>query len=1059
MRRELLLAEPVPHPLLCSLPTPLLRALLRETPSAFRALLWGRRGAAPASGAALLDRVASLCLEDEQRRLVALAETTPRRFAAHRAARLSRVLRRLLDGGHDATRLFVTSVPIHDEARLADVPRGAALIRLQREVEEANSSFAEGSAGARVRLRRSVFALVRAARGVLAERDRRRPGRVAFSARAPLVPDPSLRLDQCRLPSSLASELFLLQTPDPLHPIFLSAGEGLSRHCVQAYFPVFSSEDAVGLSPMAIRRLAGDAEIRSVKVYLPLGERAQEDACQRMMSPATVIEPGSARRRLGLSADAQLGLYLASIERTGQKGGGPFASVAEVRFAIEAGELSIHAPVVVRRGSRRLSTVAGRCLLMELFPPELPGELANTQLDAKAIERIFQAGVEVLGAPRTAKLAEEAEALGLRLVTERGVSLCLDDLVVPASKPEVLRAGGESVKAVLALYEDGMITDGERYHKILDIWSDTAEVVASDAWRAIRALPANPLYQLASSGIRGIRQEMRALAAMKGTVAKPSGEVIERPVLENLREGLSPHSFFMTASSAHAKRLQDGYRAREDRRLARALFEALGDTRITERDCGALGALPTRALVDHGDAIESLADRVRGRVLDSGRMLSPEELARLDDDEPGAIAVRSPVFCEAKGGICATCYGIDPATGALPAPDAPVGLDAAHALASALPSIGTRTFHIGGCVRYHASFVETHERGVVVVDPCDDAAIAVLPDGTRVVMAPSVEIGVRDDQGFTTWCGSARRGATLGVAPGERLTAARVLADWETYSIPLLAEHDGTVCWLDVVDGITLHERLDEVTGLTSLIVDEPKGAARSPQLSIVGGDGAVRQVLSLEEHPVLLVRDGERVHRGMVVAKRPVDIQPAAFLETHRPGLLDLFRARTERPAVVCEIAGVARVRREADRSLTVTVTPHDPGPVVVHHLPRGEYPCVQDGDAVWPGEAIVGGDLDPQDVARIFGPEDAAIRIVAHLQTVYANFGVRLDARHAELVARAMLRWVRITSAGDGPWAQGELVDRGRFDRARETLEGEGRVPPSGFVTLAALGVRGSN
>jgi DNA-directed RNA polymerase subunit beta' len=969
--------------------------------------------------------------------------------------------------------------------------------------------------------------------------------RVDFSGRGVVAPDPALRMDQCGLPERMAFELYGLHLAGELsragyartpaaarglidarprfvraalealmaeHPVILGVERCLSRHGVQAFFPVLGRDEAIKLSPLAIERLMGEHGSLRVRVFLPLGDRAQQEACQRLTSPATLVAPETRRPRIDLSADARAGLYLASLARVGARGRAPlpapraswgalqpgaalsradpllrrlgaahlaaygalrgfFASLAEVERAIDAGEVSLQAHVFVRRHERTLATVAGRCLVMALLPPEVPCALANVALDRRAIDALLAASVAALDPARAAALAEALEALGLRLVTARGLSLCVDDLAVPAEKEAILGETRRDLARVAEHWDEGMITLGERYNKTIDLWAyatDQVRHAMDEGVRLTRVVDpetgepcldpsSNPLSLLADAGAAGGKREMRDLAAMKGLMARPSGEIFEVPIVASLREGLPPHAMLMDTLRDRAARVRRQRRDREDDRLAEILARALGRVRIVARDCGALGSLPMRGRTEGGEPLVSLADRVRGRVhAETGEVLAGA------GEDASEIPVRSPIFCEAEGGLCAACYGEYPGA-AFPEIGERVGLHAAHALSSQLERVGTLLFHIGTSSyppASRASYCEAAADGILVLrrEHEDDLATR---GGERVVMRGGLELSILDRDGLEVPSGSLPYGAISKREPGARVSRGDLLGEWDQFARPLLAHHDGAARWVDLVDGLTVRTAVDEVTGLSRTVVLDPDGSPLRPELRIIADDGAVQQSSPLEAGAHLVVADGARVSRADVLARQPFPYGPRYDTMEGRPNLIHLLHARTDDPAVLNEIRGVVRMDRD-DGPSAIVVRPTRGSPEIiaagtrVYPVPRRWSERVHENDLVAPGAVLIDGNIDPRDIARVLGPAAAAMYIVDQLQLVYAMFGVVIDARHAEIVARALLGWARVIAQGEGPWEVGAVVPRALFDRRCRALVEAGLTPPRGEVTMQGLARR---
>jgi DNA-directed RNA polymerase subunit beta' len=969
-----------------------------------------------------------------------------------------------------------------------------------------------------------------------------------------VVPDPELAIDRCGIPVSLALSLLrlplagellrggfardlgralrlidaqpalvrpVLEAMVPLHPLILSAGGAASRHGVQAFFPRLSALSAISLAPLAIDRLMGPRPSGVVKVLLPLGDRAREDAAQRMTSPATVADPEGRGPRLEIPLDARVGLFLASLEQVGARGAvvlpgardrvrtllpgvtvvredraarralvdlqreqlasagmlqGFYASFGEVEAAIERGHVDIGAHVVVRRGPDGVSTIAGRCLVMALFPADLPHELANRALDRRALAALVDAAFHALGAARAVRLVEAITALGMRLATTLAPSLGLDDLAVHPGIEGALAEAHALVRRVQVAYDEAEITDGERYGKTIDIWSslkgqldhEITQLVARDEPGEPLApgRARHPLRVAALAGAGLAAREIAALGTMKGLIAAPNGEVREVPIFGSLRSGLSPHELFAVAMAARAAASARRRRERDDARLARLVRRALGAERIVEEDCRALGSIPMRGLAASEVTFATLAERVRGRVhAESGELLVGSALASALAGDPREIPLRSPIVCEARGGVCAACYGVDPTTFAPVAVGERVGLHAAHALMSKLGLVATQAFHVcvcagayqdgGDVLRAASPFREAPSAGVVGLRPALELSTARLPDGKRVVVTRGVELFLVDDRGVEIACGSPPPGAELAVVPGDRVARGALLAAWDTFFRHAVAEHAGVLRWRELRAGATVREQLDEVTALTRRSVVDPDAVLVAPAIEIVADDGALLQTIDVEVGDQILGSDGQRVARGELVAKRAVH---SPLAPDHLEGFPDLQRAlyaRTGTRAPLAPIGGVVSITREPDGSRVITVRPRqapaERGWVV--RLPRGQHPLLLDGDVVAAGQPLADGSVDPGEVARILGPGVGARCLVDHIQLVYALFGVAIDVRHIEMVVRASMRFVRVVSPGAGPWAAGASVTRSDFARVCDELVRRGLEPPSAEVTMVGL------
>jgi DNA-directed RNA polymerase subunit beta' len=945
--------------------------------------------------------------------------------------------------------------------------------------------------------------------------------RVDYSGRSVIVVGPNLKLHQCGLPKIMALELFrpfiyhklemrgyvstiksakkmvekqLPEVWDVLdevikeHPILLNRAPTLHRLGIQAFEPVLVEGKAIQLHPLVCAAFNADFDGDQMAVHVPLSIEAQLEARVLMMSTNNILSPASGKPIIVPTQDMVLGIYYMTRERAHAKGEGKaFASPEEVSLAYESGNLGLQAKIKVRINGELVETTTGRVLLHEIVPEVIPFSVINKTMDKKSIADLVDRCYRIAGNKETVLLADKLKTLGYQFATKAGISISLDDMKIPSTKEDMLDRAYQEVKDVENQYIDGLITDGERYNKIVDIWAQVTEAIAHEMLQQMssekviledkseKLVPSfNPIYIMADSGARGSAQQMRQLAGMRGLMAKPSGEIIETPITANFREGLTVLQYFISTHGARKGLADTALKTANSGYLTRRLVDVAQDVVIREKDCGTLDGIWMSPLVEGGEIIEPLGDRILGRVVleDVKDPYSGEVLVKagtevdenlvdvIQDSGLEKVRIRSVLTCQSARGVCSFCYGRDLARGKLVNLGEAVGVIAAQAIGEPGTQLTMRTFHIGGAAsrRAEQSTLENRNEGVVKL-----IAVKTVKnrEGSLTVMNRHGEIAVVDDTGREREKYTLTYGAKLLVKEGGRVMPKTLLSEWDPYSIPILTEVDGFVKFGDIVDGVTMQEQVDEVTGLSRKVITESKQTDYRPRVSIKdekgqtlklpGSDNEARYLMPIGAN--ITVGEGQKVIAGDVISKIPRETTKTKDITGGLPRVAELFEARKPKEfAIISEVDGVVSFGKDTKGKRKVVVTP-DVGEPKEYLVAKGKHLAVRESDVVKAGEPLMDGSSNPHDILKVLGEKALANYLVDEIQEVYRLQGVRINDKHIEVIVRQMLRKVRIKDSGDTQFLIDDTVERDEFEKVNAAGRAKKAKPAIGEPMLLGI------
>ncbi|MAJ61400.1 MAG: DNA-directed RNA polymerase subunit beta' [bacterium TMED88] len=939
--------------------------------------------------------------------------------------------------------------------------------------------------------------------------------RVDYSGRSVIVVGPELRLHQCGLPNRMALELFkpfiyskleqlgyvttikaarkmvenereevwdILADVIKEHPVLLNRAPTLHRLGMQAFEPMLIEGKAIQLHPLVCAAFNADFDGDQMAVHVPLSVEAQIEARVLMMSTNNILSPATGRPIIGPTQDIVLGCYYMSRERPGVRGEGMrFSSPDEVRIAYDADALDIHASIHVRVGEEVVETTTGRILLQDVVPEEIPFEFINQVMDKKALGELIDQCYRRLGNKATVLLADRLRSLGYGHATSAGISICLDDMAIPPDKERFLDEAMTEVAQIQDQYQEGLITDGERYNKVVDIWAQATEQITEQLVDGIatesvidekgeeHTVPSfNAIFMMADSGARGSTQQMRQLAGMRGLMAKPSGAIIETPITSNFREGLSVLQYFISTHGARKGLADTALKTANSGYLTRRLVDVSQDVIIRGADCGTEDYLEIGALVEGGDIVEPLGERILGRVtatdvldpvngdclISAGDEIDEEGVRKIDNAGIETVNVRSVLTCSQGFGVCVKCYGRDLSRGTMVNLGEAVGVIAAQSIGEPGTQLTMRTFHIGGAAtrraeQSHASAGSEGEVRFHNIRSVKDA------EGNETVMTRHGEIGVVDASGRERERHPVVYGATLRVEEGSHVKNGDSLLDWDPFASPILSEVRGVIEFADIIEGSTMQEQVDEFTGVSSKVIIESKDPDLRPRITIRSLEDGTESRSILPVGAYLSVSEGEEVGAGQVVAKIPREASKTKDITGGLPRVAELFEARKPKEcAVVTEIEGIVSFGADSRGKRRVIVTPSDDsGEPDEYLIPKGKHVSVHEGDRVRPGEALMDGSSNPHDILKIKGEKELASYLVDEVQEVYRLQGVKINDKHIEVIVRQMLRKVRVTDAGDSDLLLGEQVERNTFEAINEQLMSEGRQPAQAEAQLLGI------
>jgi DNA-directed RNA polymerase subunit beta' len=944
--------------------------------------------------------------------------------------------------------------------------------------------------------------------------------RVDYSGRSVITVGPDLRLHQCGLPKKMALELFkpfvynrLLEKGyvttvksakkmveketsevwDALdevvreYPVILNRAPTLHRLGMQAFEPVLIEGKAIRLHPLVCTAFNADFDGDQMAVHVPLSIEAQTEARVLMMSTNNILSPASGKPVIVPSQDIVLGIYFLTRAKTGVKGEGMiFSSPEEVRCAFDAGTIDLHARIKVRIDGQLKETTVGRIILYEIVPPEISFDAINKLMNKKEMANLIDHCYRLCGDKTTVLLADRLKDLGFKYATISGLSFAVGNMIIPENKKNIVTQADKDVLKIQKQYMDGLITDGERYNKVIDIWAQSTEKIASEMLSGIsteevssadgkkRKIESfNPIYMMADSGARGSGQQLRQLAGMRGLMAKPSGEIIETPITANFREGLSVLQYFISTHGARKGLADTALKTANSGYLTRRLVDVAQDSIITEQDCETVDGIYVSALMEGGEIIETAGERVLGRVAlqEIKDPFTGEVIVKANESIDEALAekidragiervnIRSVLTCRSKHGVCAMCYGRDLAHGHLVNIGEAVGIMAAQSIGEPGTQLTMRTFHIGGTAKFDEhSTLEARHDGIIKFINLNTVKTR---ENDYVVMNRHGEVHVLDEQKRSRGKYTVPYGAHLKVKDNSSVKRGELIAEWDPFSIPILAEVDGAIKYGDIIEGKTMQEQVDEVTGLSRKVIIEFRGGDLRPRVSIKddkgktakipGTNSVARYLLSVGVN--IVVSEGDEVRAGDIIAKIPRETTKTKDITGGLPRVAELFEARKPKDfAVISEIEGVVSYGKDAKGKRKIIVTP-EVGEEKEYLIAKGKHISVQEGDSVVPGDALMDGVNNPHDLLAIKGEKELARYLVDEVQEVYRLQGVKINDKHMEVIVRQMLRRVRITDPGDTSFIADEQVERYRFQEENDKIIAQGGQPATGEPLLLGI------
>jgi DNA-directed RNA polymerase subunit beta' len=941
--------------------------------------------------------------------------------------------------------------------------------------------------------------------------------RVDYSGRSVIVVGPELRLHQCGLPKVMALELFkpfiynklseygyvttiksakkmvekqrqevwdILEEVVKEHPVLLNRAPTLHRLGIQAFEPVLIEGKAIQLHPLVCAAFNADFDGDQMAVHVPLSIEAQIEARVLMMSTNNILSPAHGKPIIVPSQDIVLGLYYMTRERPFGKGEGKvFSNPIEVRYAFDAGMIDLQTKIKCRIAGKLEETTVGRALLSEIVPTEIPFKMYNKIMGKKDLAELIDLTFRMTGNKKTVLLADHLMQTGFKQAMRAGISISVHDMLMPKEKKTFLDQAYKQVQEIENQYVEGLITDGERYNKVIDIWAQTSEQIASAmmkqlsvetftaprGWKGegpkeVVAPAFNSIFMMADSGARGSNAQIRQLAGMRGLMAKPSGEIIETPIVSNFREGLSVLQYFVSTHGARKGLADTALKTANSGYLTRRLVDVSQDVIVTEVDCGTLDGLYVTSLVEGGEVIEKMADRILGRVtleeiLDpvSGDTLVPvgveidEALVKLTEDAGvDRVKIRSVLTCQAKKGICGLCYGRDLARGRMVNIGEAVGVIAAQSIGEPGTQLTMRTFHIGGAAsrRAEQSNIEAKTKGTVKYL---NVVTVKNKEGNLTVMNRNGEVLVQDMNGRERERYSVVYGAKIVLKDGSPVEKGTLIAEWDPYSTPIITETSGTVTFEDVVEGVTMQEQFDSVTGLSHKVIMESKATDKRPKIIITDGKGNPMKIegsnrvarYMLPVGATIVITDGDETKAGDTLAKIHRESSKTKDITGGLPRVAELFEARKPKDsAVITEIDGMVSFGKDTKGKRKVIVTPEGAEPRE-YLIGKGKHLAVNEGDYVKAGDPLMDGPINPHDILRVLGEKMLAKYMVDEVQEVYRLQGVKINDKHIETIVRQMLRKVKVKDVGDSTFLSGEQVDAATYEAENQKVLQVGGVP----------------
>ena len=956
--------------------------------------------------------------------------------------------------------------------------------------------------------------------------------RVDYSGRSVIVVGPQLKLHQCGLPKLMALELFkpfifhklevlgyattikqakkMVEGQEPVvwdiledvireHPVMLNRAPTLHRLGIQAFEPTLIEGKAIQLHPLVCAAFNADFDGDQMAVHVPLSLEAQMEARTLMLASNNVLSPANGQPIIVPSQDIVLGLYYATREKVNGKGEGMyFANTNEIERAMAAGELDVHSRISVRLPQFepsavdgewnekivRVETTAGRALLSKILPKGLPFKVIDRALKKKEISKLIDESFRRCGLKETVVFADKLMQNGYALATRAGISFCSDDMRVPAKKHEIIAAAESEVKEIETQYTNGLVTNGERYNKVVDIWGRTGDQVAKVMMdelgheetidrhgKRVKQDSFNSIFMMADSGARGSAAQIRQLAGMRGLMAKPDGSIIETPITTNFREGLNVLQYFISTHGARKGLADTALKTANSGYLTRRLVDVTQDLVITEDDCGTANGFAVKALVEGGEVIEPLRERILGRVtgedlvdpetqetvIFSGSMLDEDMVDLIDKLGIDEVKVRTPLTCETRYGLCAKCYGRDLGRGSMVNAGESVGVIAAQSIGEPGTQLTMRTFHVGGAASRAAVASQVESKSAGTARFTATMRYVTSAKGEKVVISRSGEVLIADDHGRERERHKVPYGAMLSVDDGKVVKAGTKLATWDPHTRPIVAEYAGTVRFENVEEGVTVAKQVDDVTGLSTLVVIDNKRGGKAAtkgirpvvklldekgqEVKVHGSDHAVS--IAFQVGSIISVLDGQQVGVGDVLARMPQESAKTRDITGGLPRVAELFEARTPKDAsVLAEVTGTISFGKDTKGKQRLVITDLE-GNAHEFLISKDKHVLVHDGQVVNMGEKIVEGLPDPHDILRLQGVEALARYITDEVQDVYRLQGVKINDKHIEVIVRQMLRRIAIVEPGDTKFIKSEQVERAELFRENDRVIAEGKLP----------------
>ncbi len=950
--------------------------------------------------------------------------------------------------------------------------------------------------------------------------------RVDYSGRSVIVIGPELRLNQCGLPKKMALELFkpfiynrletkglattiksakkmveqeksevwdILDEVIKEHPILLNRAPTLHRLGMQAFEPLLIEGKAIRLHPLICSAFNADFDGDQMAVHVPLSVEAQAEARVLMLSTNNLLSPANGKPIVVPSQDMVLGIYYMTREKVSTQGnlikgeGKIFYSPEEVIIAYDNKEVSLHAKIKVKVDGKLQETTTGRVLLYEIIPSELPFEHCNKTMTKKEISNLIENSFRIAGQDKSVLLVDNLKDYGFKYSTMAGISISVKDMKIPVKKASLLKKGEKQVAQVSKQYDEGLITTGERYNKVIDIWATITEKIAEEMLEEVgteevigidgkkkKIMSFNPIFIMADSGARGSALQMRQLSGIRGLMAKPSGEIIETPITSNFREGLTVLQYFISTHGARKGLADTALKTANSGYLTRRLVDVAQDCVITSSDCGTLDGVVVSSLIDGGEMIEPIGDRILGRValedirdpftdeliVQVNELIDEALVKKIDSSGIEKVKIRSVLTCKSRRGVCAECYGRDLARGRKVDLGEAVGVIAAQSIGEPGTQLTMRTFHVGGTARAEQSAHIAKAKGRIKyinirsVKDKDNSFVSLNRNGELLILEESGRLRDRCPIPF---------GARIKMEDGAVVSKGDIVAEWVPYEIPIISEVSGYIKFGDIVEGDTMTEQFDDTTGFSRKVILEPKDPNRRPRISvkdklagktmrIPSSSRAMARYL-LPEGANLLVNEGDLIHSGTKIASIPRETAKTKDITGGLPRVAELFEARKPRElAVISEIDGFVSFGKDTKGKRKIIISP-DIGEKKEYLIPKGKHISVVDGDRVRAGEPLMDGSSNPHDILSILGEKELSKYLVDEIQEVYRLQGVRINDKHIEVIVRRMLRRIKISNVGDSNFLVDEHVERSIFEEVNETLMKEKKQPATGEQLLLGI------